>query len=129
MCPVPLPYFCKPLCTCNCHGNNLNPTHWVVFGFSGTLTFLGLPIYSSFSSSLFMSLAKSNLIVVSISTTCLVSYMQKNTYEWVKKYIHTANHELSRYELRDNDVIGEDIDFNIQTFKSFIQSPNHTESK
>ena len=47
-------------------------------------------------------------------STCLVSYMQKNTYEWVKKYIHTANHELSRYELRDNDVIGEDIDFNIQ---------------
>lgn len=46
-------------------------------------------------------------------STCLVLYMLKNTYEWIRSYIHTANHELGRYGLMDNDVIGEDVDFNI----------------
>ena len=47
-------------------------------------------------------------------THSLVSYLLKNTKDWVVKYIHTANQELSRYKVTDIDVIGEDVDFNVQ---------------
>jgi hypothetical protein len=47
-------------------------------------------------------------------THSLVSYLLKNTKDWVVKYIHTANQELSRYKVTDIDVISEDVDFNVQ---------------
>lgn len=44
----------------------------------------------------------------------LVTFMLKNTKDWVVKYIHQANQELSRYKITDNDVKGEEVDFNVQ---------------
>ena len=44
----------------------------------------------------------------------LVSYMLKNTKNWVVSYIHTANKELDNLGVTDNDVIGEDVNFNVR---------------